>query len=345
MTKNRIDKGYFIMPNYQIDDLTNPIEIGVWTLLMRNANYKSIDILWRGKTRLINPGQFAFNITQTAKEMALPKTSLRRFIDKFIASGWLVKETTKHETLLTIVDYDMLRGKWVSDRNDSPPNIGPTSVQTRSNETLDGQGLQDEVDTTVVQHRSNIGPIPGGSYIEEVRSTKYLKPKAGFPVPENLESQPPAETRATKKPSVKKKPNYTDADADLADKWLKFAKQEKSGKLAQNWNKEKFAAAIAKTKRLSGLTDMDLELAFGFVQIDSFWRKTTPTPMGLDKIKDNGSRKIENLMAAMKQNKDYKVAKIRDERPQPPTAQNFNEMIADAGISVDAEGNYQFPTQ
>lgn len=88
-------------------------------------------------------------------------------------------------------------------------------------------------------------------------------------------------------------------DHEMAKRWVTFAK-EVMPKLRPNL--DDYAKAIRLLREKDGLTEQDVEAVFAYVRDDPFWRTNAVSPAALrNKSKNNGLKKIENVMLSMQQ--------------------------------------------
>ncbi len=106
-------------------------------------------------------------------------------------------------------------------------------------------------------------------------------------------------------PPVVRVPKYDDHDFLLGGRWLEHAVGASNTKPYPSWTQVKFAEEISKIKRLCSLSHEQLVAVFEFVRVDDFWKPNALSPNGLiKKSKNNDRRKIDNIIAAMKEKRD-----------------------------------------
>lgn len=100
-------------------------------------------------------------------------------------------------------------------------------------------------------------------------------------------------------------------DENLARLWLDFSISQFRGLKVPTWCKlDAFVEGVAKTRRVVGLTPLQMEAVFDFIKKSDFWSKNALSPSGLLKKSDrNGLRKIDNILMAIK-NSEPKVDRM-----------------------------------
>jgi len=75
-----------------------------------------------------------------------------------------------------------------------------------------------------------------------------------------------------------------------------------------NPNPTTYAEAIRKTKKQTGLNEVQLDYIFNFIVNDPFWKPNCQSPAGLLRPSKNGVRKIDNVLAKIKDKNKVEIA-------------------------------------
>lgn len=90
-------------------------------------------------------------------------------------------------------------------------------------------------------------------------------------------------------------------DRQIAEAWLAHGLAACPWKSSDpSYSVEKFAVHVGKLRRTMGFTVDQTMAVLEFVKTDSFWQGKVTSPGGLLKRKDNGERKIDNILRAIK---------------------------------------------
>ena len=103
----------------------------------------------------------------------------------------------------------------------------------------------------------------------------------------------------------------TEADTHLLEFFEDYSKWTRAEYPHISIDKDKWIKELAKIKEyIEGDIGL-LNNILSFIQQDSFWKDKAISPMGLLKLSANGSKKIDNIIAAMKASKSFKPRKDR----------------------------------
>jgi hypothetical protein len=101
--------------------------------------------------------------------------------------------------------------------------------------------------------------------------------------------------------------SLSDDELSLGSKWLDMASHEMPHKVSDpNWTVTKFAHDLVNVKNAIGYTDEQMKALFNWVSNSEFWRPNACAPIGLLRKKDNDVRKIDTIIAQMKNPFDRK---------------------------------------
>lgn len=135
--------------------------------------------------------------------------------------------------------------------------------------------------------------------IDILRLGKFLEEKA-------KEKEKPVSKKREQKLAVQEAWTF-----DLATEWMEWSvSQVPSFKPSR----EKYQKAFDDLCRVENMSEGMLRLIFEFVKKDEFWRKNAISPAGFMKIsKNNGIRKINNVIASMRADKSFQMQMWREE--------------------------------
>ena len=88
---------------------------------------------------------------------------------------------------------------------------------------------------------------------------------------------------------------------------------------------EVYALAIQKTKKSKGLGEKEIDFIFEFIVSDTFWSDNCQSPAGLLRESKNGVKKIDNILAKMKQKyrDDIFIANLRNSDKEPEQKKEY----------------------
>jgi len=113
--------------------------------------------------------------------------------------------------------------------------------------------------------------------------------------------------------------SLSDDELSLGSKWLDMASKEMPHKVTDpNWTVSKFANDLVNVKNAINYSDEQMKALFNWVANSEFWRPLACSPMGLLRKKDNDVRKVDTIIAQMKNPFDRK-RDIKQEQNADPT--------------------------
>ncbi len=105
-------------------------------------------------------------------------------------------------------------------------------------------------------------------------------------------------SRPPKRPKAPLK--FDPPDLEVGTEWLEHALTEmKWDRGSESWTPEKFAAAVAKVRKATGLTHEGTKGVLSFIRGHKFWGDVALTPTGLLRKNEDGIRKIDTILVQM----------------------------------------------
>lgn len=112
--------------------------------------------------------------------------------------------------------------------------------------------------------------------------------------------------------------DLTDEELDLGRKWLEMALAEMPHKASDTkWNAAKFGEDIKKVGQAINYTHQQMVGVFNFIASSEFWRPNCCSPIAMLRAKEDGTRKIDTVLARMKNPHERKREMTREQEADP----------------------------
>ncbi len=235
---------------------------------------------YKGKPLL--RGQLVTGVRELSEVTSFGLATVHRKLILLEKLGMVERKRTKWGSVITICNYL----KYQDEENASgTQKVNPGERKGNARGTL-GE-----------RERNHIGEL------ENLRKGEEEK--------EERDSPPPGDPltiigEATKK-KTKAKSDVTDPGIiAIAEEWFKHACEQESWRPQQGeWSVQGFARAIVEVSKATDLNYAGLRELMKFIKNNEFWRKNARGPCGLLKLsKQNGSRKIDNILIEMRPKDD-----------------------------------------
>jgi len=237
----------------------------------------------------------------------ISKSSVKEKIRKFEADGLLISKRMNSQEWKQTKWYSLCEEKWLElnspKRHINKPELINTSNSIDRNLTpaLDNRCPIDGVPPCPIDGTSHT-PIEGTSNVPSLLNNHSIN-HTQYSTKESVITPSASATGARVKKVQVIKSKYEPEDLKLAASWLEYALETMVWKKASaSWTPEKWAADLAKVRRITDLNHCGLEDLFKFVKNDDFWHDKALSPAALLKKGSNDNRKIDNVLLQMRGN-------------------------------------------
>lgn len=170
-----------------------------------------------------------------------------------------------------------------------------------------------EVDSHVVTSFLRVPPEKLDETLESLQESDLIRVSASRPryadVTSTLRRRTNTYERTNVRTNKKNTPPPSEHEQRLADAWLAHA-LSKAPHLKPD--PAKYAQAIAKAKKATGLTDQQIEETLTWIKASPFWAANALSPAGLLTVGKNGLRKIDTIRAQMLESQPAPVRSTRE---------------------------------